>query len=227
MKAQLNCHTKKSRGGCASLAAPVTPLPLQVCLQRVLNLIVCSSCDGCILSPLLAPFWCHTGREVVVWGWNEDGQLGLGHKDNVLSPTKLHALSNRNIVQLAGGWNHSLALTGVIKRPNPFLHFLSFLLLLVVLITCELRTGDGQVYCWGSSRYKQIGELSSEDDQQQLTPCLLRGLPSTVPVVQVSCGLRHSALLTRWHLSALYSMPSAILHNHLSCHNFSFQLFIH
>ena len=39
------------------------------------------------------------------------GQLGLGNNKNVKSPILVHSLSNKNIIEIAAGWSHSLVLT--------------------------------------------------------------------------------------------------------------------
>ena len=39
------------------------------------------------------------------------GQLGLGNNKNVKSPILVNSLSNKNIIEIAAGWSHSLALT--------------------------------------------------------------------------------------------------------------------
>jgi alpha-tubulin suppressor-like RCC1 family protein len=45
------------------------------------------------------------------WGRNDYGQLGIGKKENFVSkPTKIKSLSDRSIVMVAAGENHSLFL---------------------------------------------------------------------------------------------------------------------
>ena len=39
------------------------------------------------------------------------GQLGLGNNKNVKSPILVNSLSNKNIIEIAAGWSHSLVLT--------------------------------------------------------------------------------------------------------------------
>ena len=44
---------------------------------------------------------------VYAWGNNEEGQLGLGHKNPVLLPQVIDSLKNRNIRQISAGSSHS------------------------------------------------------------------------------------------------------------------------
>ena len=44
------------------------------------------------------------------WGWNQHGQLGLGHRDDVLNPTMILALRNKNVVSIAAGYRSSMCI---------------------------------------------------------------------------------------------------------------------
>jgi len=67
-------------------------------------------------------------QQVACWGWNEDGQLGDGTRNNRYQPKLVSALTE-SVVALAGGGYH----------------------------TCALLT-DGQVTCWGQNDYGQLGD---------------------------------------------------------------------
>ena len=49
--------------------------------------------------------------KVYACGHGYFGQLGLGNNKNVRSPILVHSLSNKNIIEIAAGWSHSLVLT--------------------------------------------------------------------------------------------------------------------
>ena len=49
--------------------------------------------------------------DVYAWGSNESGQLGLGHRSKVETPTKVESLSGVGVTALACGLYHTLALT--------------------------------------------------------------------------------------------------------------------
>jgi alpha-tubulin suppressor-like RCC1 family protein len=51
-----------------------------------------------------------TGR-VYSWGKNSQGQCGTGHLGEVLRPVPCKTLSSERVVQVAAGWEHSIALT--------------------------------------------------------------------------------------------------------------------
>lgn len=46
---------------------------------------------------------------VQMWGYNANGQLGLGTRSNALLPRTLTPLSSRTVLSLSLGWRHSLA----------------------------------------------------------------------------------------------------------------------
>ena len=55
-------------------------------------------------------FLSDTGR-VYACGHGYFGQLGLGNNKNVKTPILVHSLTNKNIIEIAAGWSHSLVLT--------------------------------------------------------------------------------------------------------------------
>jgi len=67
-------------------------------------------------------------QHVYSWGLNNWGQLGIGRRDNVCTPTEIKEFKNIEIKMLCGGAHHSLALTS-----------------------------DGHVYSWGKNEDGQLG----------------------------------------------------------------------
>lgn len=65
---------------------------------------------------------------VMAWGWNQYGQLGLGNTTNQDTPRQIPASSLSNVVAIAVGLSHSLAL-------------------------CS----NGQVMAWGSNGFGELG----------------------------------------------------------------------
>ena len=55
-------------------------------------------------------FLSNNGR-VYACGHGYYGQLGLGNNKNVKSPILVNSLSNKNIIEIAAGWSHTLVLT--------------------------------------------------------------------------------------------------------------------
>lgn len=147
------------------------------------------------------------------WGCGADGQLGRGNHSchdqclphQVATPMKreqreAEALGEgeqqeqhgEKAVQIAAGWNHSLALTA-----------------------------QGSVLCWGSSRFNQIGSLAGTAEPSpkesappafvQLLPVPMAGIESHVKITAISAGLHHSALLTStWAMASSVSLDTAI-----------------
>ncbi|XP_061571831.1 RCC1 and BTB domain-containing protein 1 isoform X2 [Cololabis saira] len=66
--------------------------------------------------------------EVYGWGYNGNGQLGMGNNGNQLTPCRLVALQGMCIQQIVSGYGHCLALTD-----------------------------EGLLYAWGANTYGQLG----------------------------------------------------------------------
>jgi len=59
-----------------------------------------------------ASFYLNDKGVLFAWGLNNHGQLGIGHKDNVCAPTRVHwAGGDEEVVEVAGGEHHTIALT--------------------------------------------------------------------------------------------------------------------
>ncbi len=90
------------------------------------------------------------------WGSNSNGQLGLGDREERLTPTVVEALSEETVIDVSAGTSHTLVLTA-----------------------------DGQVYAFGSNRDGQLGAPEGLDaDGTPLrrveSPILVEGLPDNV-----------------------------------------------
>jgi alpha-tubulin suppressor-like RCC1 family protein len=102
------------------------------------------------------------GDTVWAWGYNGNGQLGNNSTSNSSTPVPVQvsgggaALSN--IIAVAAGGRHSLALAG-----------------------------DGTVWAWGDNTYGQLG-VSNATTTSSLTPVQVIGLPTSTTVKQISAG---------------------------------------
>jgi len=101
--------------------------------------------------------------DVYSFGFGSNGRLGHGDTDSQTTPKLIDALDNLNIVQVAAGSVHSLALTD-----------------------------DGDVYSVGRSNFGQLGH---GDEAQENTPKLIDALDSP-NIVQVAAGSVHSLAVT-------------------------------
>ncbi|XP_006000619.1 RCC1 and BTB domain-containing protein 1 isoform X1 [Latimeria chalumnae] len=106
--------------GSGSTANQPTPRRVTNCLQ---NKVVVSIACGQTSSMAIID-----NGEVFGWGYNGNGQLGLGNNGNQLTPCRLAALQGACILQIACGYAHTLALTY-----------------------------EGLLYAWGSNTYGQLG----------------------------------------------------------------------
>ena len=116
---------------------------------------------------------------VYAWGFNGNGQLGIGSTGDRSYPLKVHGpedqgflgdgISTPPMVAVAAGRGHSLALTN-----------------------------DGHVYAWGSNTY---GKLGVNSDNPHLTPVQVHGVGNAQPpeglsgIVAVAAGYHHSLAL--------------------------------
>eukprot|EP01130_Rhizamoeba_saxonica_P019014 TRINITY_DN9735_c0_g1_i1.p1 TRINITY_DN9735_c0_g1~~TRINITY_DN9735_c0_g1_i1.p1 ORF type:complete len:419 (-),score=133.24 TRINITY_DN9735_c0_g1_i1:54-1310(-) len=72
---------------------------------------------------------------VFTFGNNEYGQLGLGHNDEVVGPQKVDFFDGKNVISVASGYNHNLALTE-----------------------------GGDIYAWGQGAGFKLGNNSENDE---------------------------------------------------------------
>ncbi|KAK9903587.1 hypothetical protein WJX75_009396 [Coccomyxa subellipsoidea] len=150
-------------------------------------------------------------NEVYSWGWGDFGRLGHGDCNDVFIPQPIKALAGRNIVKVACGDTHTLAITdtgelfsfgrnqngqlglgttsdAILPQPVESLRGLK-----VCDISCGAEhsmalAGNGAVYCWGWGAYGNLGDGHRED---RCAPVKVLGLEG-VKVTSVACGWRHS-----------------------------------
>ncbi|XP_063067655.1 RCC1 and BTB domain-containing protein 1 [Engraulis encrasicolus] len=106
--------------GSGSTANQPTPRKVSHCLQ---NKHVASITCGQTSSMAVVD-----NGEVYGWGYNGNGQLGLGNNGNMLVPSRLVALQGFCVQQISSGYAHTLALTD-----------------------------EGLLYAWGANTYGQLG----------------------------------------------------------------------
>ena len=99
-------------------------------------------------------------RDLYCWGWNISGQIGNGTTTNTTQPVLVQGLSARP-VELALGGSHTCAV---------------------------LETGE--VQCWGSNNYGQLGNGTTTNTTQPVT---VTGLSSSV--VSISAGNSNTCAL--------------------------------
>lgn len=99
------------------------------------------------------------------WGYNGAGQLGDGTTVEQHSPIAVIGLPGA-VTALALGAAHSCAL---VNQP----------------------TQPGRVYCWGTNRYGQLGDSTTQD---RLTPVAVQGLPA--PIQAITAAADHTCALT-------------------------------
>ncbi|XP_053926798.1 probable E3 ubiquitin-protein ligase HERC4 isoform X1 [Cuculus canorus] len=156
--------------------------------------------------------------QVYAWGLATDGQLGLpGTEECIRVPRNIKSLSEIQIVQVACGYYHSLALSkgsevfswgqnkyGQLglgyeyKKQNSPQVIKSLLGIPFAQIAAGgahsfVLTLSGAIFGWGRNKF---GQLGLNDDNDRYVPTLLKSLRSQ-KVVHISCGEDHTAALTK------------------------------
>jgi RCC1 and BTB domain-containing protein len=161
-----------------------------------------------------------TGNEVLIvteedkvysFGNNKNGCLGLGHKNEIQEPTIVEELCNKQIVNIAYGFRHCIALSKsgdlyawgnnsygqlgngtTIDNCRPSLSGKRIVDICCGANYCLVLNSSGEVYAFGRNNYGQIGIATNNN---QLTPIKVLGFDNK-KVVIISCGSSHSLVLT-------------------------------
>ncbi|NWI99682.1 HERC4 ligase, partial [Crypturellus undulatus] len=156
--------------------------------------------------------------QVYAWGLATDGQLGLpGTEECVRVPRNIKSLSEIQIVQVACGYYHSLALSkgsevfswgqnkygqlglGYEYKKQTSPHVIKSLLGIPFAQIAAggahsfVLTLSGAIFGWGRNKF---GQLGLNDDNDRYVPTLLKSL-RTQKVVHICCGEDHTAALTK------------------------------
>ncbi|XP_059803316.1 probable E3 ubiquitin-protein ligase HERC4 isoform X1 [Hypanus sabinus] len=156
--------------------------------------------------------------QVFAWGLAKDGQLGLVTTEEfVRVPRTLKALVEVQIVQVACGYHHSLALSkgsqvfswgqnkngqlglgrDIGNQPSPqpvrSLNGVPFVQLAAGGAHSFALSVSGAIFGWGSNRF---GQLGLNDETDRYVPARLKSL-RTQKIVYICCGEDHTAALTK------------------------------
>ncbi|XP_063763057.1 RCC1 and BTB domain-containing protein 2 isoform X1 [Eleginops maclovinus] len=153
-------YNNSGQVGSGSTANQPTPRRVSSCLQNkvVVNIACGQLCSMAVLD----------NGEIYGWGYNCNGQLGLGNNGNQQTPCRIAALQGVNIVQVrAYGETDLIHLKKV--------QFLFSLICLFLQVTCGYAhtlalTDEGMVYAWGANSY---GQLGTGNKSNQALPTLI------------------------------------------------------
>lgn len=118
--------------------------------------------------------------QIYGWGYNCNGQLGLGNNGNQQTPCRIAALQGISIVQVVMG-----SASTVVKLCCCSVNSLPKYILLHLQVACGYAhtlalTDEGQVYAWGANSYGQLGTGNKSNqalptlintDKERLVPC--------------------------------------------------------
>ena len=149
---------------------------------------------------------------VFAFGGNEEGQLGVGDRENRLVPTLLRGeLENKSVAQAAAGYRHTMLVTadGLVFACGSNVEGQLGVgdtedRLVPTLVTGQLQgktavyvaadyhtlciTADGSLFGWGHNYFGQLGVGDTED---RWVPTLVTGLQGK-QVVHVAAGSYHT-----------------------------------
>ncbi|XP_027445120.1 RCC1 and BTB domain-containing protein 2 isoform X3 [Zalophus californianus] len=156
-------YNNSGQVGSGSTANQPIPRRVMGCLQNkvVVNIACGQMCSMAVVN---------TG-EVYVWGYNGNGQLGLGSSGNQPTPCRIAALQGIRVQRVACGYAHTLVLTD-----------------------------EGQVYAWGANSYGQLG-IGNKSNQSYPAPVFMEKdssccrQPSPCPTPDFPCAARCSRII--------------------------------
>eukprot|EP00762_Andalucia_godoyi_P006478 ANDGO_02934.mRNA.1 Ultraviolet-B receptor UVR8 len=148
------------------------------------------------------------------FGYNFNGELGLGHRDHVASPELIRHLEGRGVMDVQCGWNSSAAVTDTgdvytwgsngfgqlghdstndENLPRLVKSIVSKQIVAVSCGRCHMAaiSSDGVAYTWGLNNNGQLGH---GDTTICLTPRVVSGFVGR-KVVAVACGSSHTCMI--------------------------------
>eukprot|EP01018_Ginkgo_biloba_P019306 Gb_14008 [translate_table: standard] len=152
--------------------------------------------------------------EVQSWGRNQNGQLGLGHAEDCLTPQKIKAFQGITVKMVAAGAEHTAAVTengklygwgwgrygnlGLADRNDRLVpeEVVALHGERISMVACGWRhtiasSDCGNLFTYGWSKYGQLGHGDNED---HLVPHRVEGLRDA-RIIQISGGWRHTMAL--------------------------------
>ena len=141
--------------------------------------------------------------------WGSGGRGRLGHKDDESenTPRIVESFLGHNIIMLACGSAHTMALSGklmlyfkCIINHYTLVVIISLLLLLLLWnslpmnsVVCSFCLGDGRVFSWGSGNFGHLGHGNLRDRYAPLwVDRPLRG----ITITNIACYECHSAAIS-------------------------------
>jgi alpha-tubulin suppressor-like RCC1 family protein len=171
------------------------PSPVRVeslCGRGVRHVYAGHAMNGALLGPWYVFVWVAVSFVVVsfagdgrvfTWGWNDDGQLGLGDTNNRLTPTAVSLPDDEAVEELHCGLHHFFA------RVGEFVCM--FVCVARVTYVCD-GSASGAWFAWG---YNIYGQLALGNTTRRTVPTRVESV-SSLGVASLSCGAYYVLALT-------------------------------
>ncbi|MES1908989.1 MAG: hypothetical protein MHM6MM_001811 [Cercozoa sp. M6MM] len=117
-----------------------------------------------------------SSAHVWAWGWNANGQLGVGDTNDRHAPTEVNVTKDGTVVDIDAGAVHSVAIELVKSQ-----------------LQRRLGCPPSRLYVWGSNLHGQLGVEGTM--RPVLRPKLVQRLAQSFAVKHVACGLRHTVIV--------------------------------
>ncbi|XP_078172079.1 regulator of chromosome condensation (RCC1) family protein [Carex rostrata] len=153
--------------------------------------------------------------ELYGWGWGRYGNLGLGDRNDRLTPEKVTSTEGVKMLLVACGWRHTITVStsgslytygwskyGQLGHGDFEDHLVPHKLEALKDTSISQVSGgwrhtmaltsEGKLYGWGWNKFGQVGV---GDNTDHCSPAQVN-FPDNQNIVQVSCGWRHTIALT-------------------------------
>jgi len=129
---------------------------------------------------------------VYTWGEGKLARLGHGEESDEYAPRVLEALLGHDVVQVAAGTAHTVAVTGTAVRPERTVCTFPLLIPPCPTLYSSWPVDAGEVFAWGDGRAGQLGQGVQRCRYTPLAIAALRGKY----VKHVAAGHYHSAAIS-------------------------------
>lgn len=131
--------------------------------------------------------------QIYGWGYNCNGQLGLGNNGNQQTPCRIAALQGINIVQVKVTQRKNILF--FLFKPEATLKSIMFPQVACGYAHTLALTDEGAVYAWGANSYGQLGTGNKSN----------QALPTQINIDKERWVLKKQSFFMRWKLVVYFN----------------------